>query len=98
MYQKAWCNRCVHDEMQDCRVWLLHLIHNGEDAARPLLDALIPRRADGLANEGCVMFIPSVQNREAPTDPCVACGGGGVQSKSRGFCPRCAGSGKEPRV
>ena len=58
-YQEEYCSRCVHDQKQDCAVWLAHLIHNyGENNKDDsILHLLIPRSKDGLGNEQCKMFI-----------------------------------------
>jgi len=55
-YQERYCQRCVHDTDQGCRVWWLHLVYNDEEDKRLMLDALIPRR-EGIYNGRCRMFI-----------------------------------------
>ncbi len=60
-YQERFCKLCVHDVKEDCRVWLAHLMENGNKESRTVLDALIPRTADGCGNEQCTMFLPLAQ-------------------------------------
>lgn len=56
-YQEKYCNHCVHDVKEDCRVWLAHLMQNGNKEESVVLDALIPRTDDKCGNEKCTMFI-----------------------------------------
>lgn len=58
-YQARYCDRCHHDRNSDCYIWALHLIHLGEDDMAYVLDALIPRSADGIGNEECRAFRPT---------------------------------------
>ena len=57
-YEERYCNRCIHDVGQSCRIWLLHLKHNGDDSWKLVLDTLIPQTPDGLDNEECRAFEP----------------------------------------
>jgi hypothetical protein len=64
-YQSQYCDNCVHDVDQSCRVWLLHLTYNYDAckdtergrALAEMLNGLIPRDADG-GNHECSMFVP----------------------------------------
>lgn len=58
IFQEQYCIRCVHDRNEDCRIWLLHLLHNGakeSSETQHILDTLMPRSEDGLTNT-CAMF------------------------------------------
>ena len=60
-YEARWCDRCVNQGPADgpgCWIWGEHMMHNYEDCNKPhsIMHRLIPRSADGLDNEKCVMF------------------------------------------
>jgi hypothetical protein len=63
-YEAQYCSRCVHQNGPDgtsgCAVWLAHLLDNYDECNQDesILDLLIPRTKDGLANERCRMFVP----------------------------------------
>lgn len=61
IYFERYCARCVHDANENCPVWAAHLIFNYDECNKPgsILHMLIPRSADGLGNEQCVMFLPT---------------------------------------
>ena len=60
MYEAEYCDRCVHQKVDDggCAVMMLHLIHNYDECNKPnsFLHVLIPREKDGVRNEQCKMF------------------------------------------
>lgn len=57
MYEGKWCNRCVHDISEEgCPIMMLHFFHQGEEAAQPLLDQIIPLNEKGY-NRKCKMFL-----------------------------------------
>ena len=61
MYRERYCDRCLHDRGGDgpmCPIWTLHLERNYKDCndATAILHRFIPRSADKLDNEACVMF------------------------------------------
>ena len=58
LYQEQYCSRCVHDEHNDCPVWLVHMLYNYEDADNPdsILHILIPLDKNG-NNEQCKLFV-----------------------------------------
>ena len=61
-YQNTYCDRCVHWENDNpCAVWGLHLLRNYKDCTDKdsALHMLIPRSADRLSNDKCLMFWPS---------------------------------------
>lgn len=68
-YLEMYCERCVHwKDVGDgrgvgCPVWDLHLQSNYKDCNDPksALHVLIPRSADRLSNEQCVMFHERVE-------------------------------------
>lgn len=62
IYQEDFCFKCVHDQDQNCRVWLAHLLYNYSFQEKSMLDLLIPRSKDGLSNDKCTMFIPLPPN------------------------------------
>jgi len=55
MYEEKYCDNCIHNE--GCQVWLLHLIHNYDEAnnEKSMLHKLIPMNDKGF-NEECTMF------------------------------------------
>ena len=59
-YESRYCDRCVHQKLDDggCAVWALHLVHNYEriEPINDALNALIPMSEDGLSNLECTMF------------------------------------------
>ena len=60
LYEAQYCARCLHGQGPDgnaCAVWALHLDENYNADTFDLLDALIPRSADGLKNLECRMFV-----------------------------------------
>lgn len=61
-YEAFWCAGCVHGTREDraCPVWVAHELHNYEECNKPnsILHELIPRSADGCANEQCLMYLP----------------------------------------
>lgn len=69
MYEERYCSKCVHYKPEDggCMVWLAHLIHNYDqhdnDGVKAVLDLLIPRKKDDLANEQCSMFHQDTSER-----------------------------------
>jgi len=55
-YQAEFCENCVHDDHQDCPIWALHLIYNGnEEMEQNVLNPLIPR--DGIWNAQCKLYV-----------------------------------------
>ena len=58
-YQDRFCDHCVHDENNDCPVWLAHLLYNGRDCNddESILHLLIPFTKDKLGNEQCLLFV-----------------------------------------
>ena len=64
-YEERYCKRCIHygpEEGPGCPIWFAHLLYayeecNSTSNAKTMLDMLIPRTADGLDNEQCVMFV-----------------------------------------
>ena len=58
-YRAQWCERCRHDVIGGCPLWLAQLEAN--DDQDHVLNSLIPRSADGLQNEMCRMFIKRVE-------------------------------------
>jgi len=64
IYREDFCSKCMHDQDQNCSIWLAHLIHNYEDCnnGKSILHLLIPRSKDGLGNDKCTMFIPLPPN------------------------------------
>ena len=58
MYEEEYCNKCIHDENQDCVILLAHHLYNYEDCnnKKSILHILIPRSKEGW-NEKCKMFI-----------------------------------------
>lgn len=61
-YRKKWCDRCLHDNLENsinCRVWVLHYIFNYPECDKldSFLHVLIPLSKDGLGNERCSMFV-----------------------------------------
>lgn len=64
LYQHKYCNRCIHDQNEDCPIWFMHLVHNGSGGAiGDILNTFIPR--EGIYNEKCVMFIPKEKVNES---------------------------------
>jgi hypothetical protein len=59
MYQEKYCNRCLNND--NCMVWTLHLLHNGDDTWKEALDAFIPEKGIGYLE--CTMF------RKVSNDP-----------------------------
>lgn len=64
LYQEQYCNRCKHDENNDCPIWLAHLVKNYEECNKKdsILHLLIPR--DGIRNLQCKMFIETKEPAE----------------------------------
>lgn len=64
IYRDQYCDRCVHDQNNDCAVLLAHLLYNYDDCNndKSILHLLIPRSKDGLGNDKCTMFIPLPPN------------------------------------
>ncbi len=67
MYQEQYCCNCYHDLKLDCKVWLLHLVYNGNDLMNPMLEKLIPVDENG-HNGKCSMFVPNEILKEVDTD------------------------------
>lgn len=70
-YEERYCARCVHDKDDSCPVLLLHLLWNydavGKDADQvkaKALNALWPRKADGIGNDACAMFFERPGEKE----------------------------------
>jgi len=78
-YQEAYCSECIHNQQEaGCPIWLLHMLHNYEECNKKesFLHILIPRSKDGLGNEVCSMFLPSLdpQYDHALASRCDQCG------------------------
>lgn len=39
-YHEKYCRRCYFDVHENCPIWVIHLLHNGEN--NPILDEFIP--------------------------------------------------------
>ena len=58
-YQARYCDRCVHDHVeQGCPCWQAHTMWNYEECnkADSVLHRMIPREEDG-ENGACVFFV-----------------------------------------
>jgi len=73
MYQNRWCDNCIHNKEDNCRVWFAHQLYNYDECNndKSILPLLIPRTKDGLDNEQCLMFVETQQGEKAPapTEP-----------------------------
>ena len=59
-WQEANCVRCANaDDLGACAIWDVHLMFNGEEPMRPVLDALIPFGVTG--NGPCKVFRAAVE-------------------------------------
>jgi hypothetical protein len=63
IYEAHYCERCIHfgpEEGPGCPIMLAHLVHNYDECNKEdsILHMLIPRSADGLTNEQCLLFVP----------------------------------------
>ena len=62
MFREKWCDRCIHDENNDCPVWNAHLafdyqqLKEGKEELRQVLDMLIPMK-DKIWPDKCKMFV-----------------------------------------
>src|SRR5678815_3346290 len=60
-YKERYCARCAHNqEDKPCAVLEAHMLYNYKEANKKgsILHILIPRTANGLANDECRMFWP----------------------------------------
>jgi hypothetical protein len=75
-FYAEYCSGCVHNVQEGggCSVWLLHMLHNYQECNKPdsFLHVLIPRNKDGLGNQACTMYLPSL-NPQVYADRCPVC-------------------------
>lgn len=55
LYQEQYCDRCIHDDQNDCPIWNAHLMFNGKDTHEGILEMFIPRDERG-ENQECRFF------------------------------------------
>ena len=78
-YEEQFCAKCIHgdgDGAGQCAVIAAHFARNYQECKNKdsILHMLIPRSADGLSNEQCLMFVERRTNarsdlRELPDSP-----------------------------
>lgn len=67
-YESRYCDRCKHQNQEvGCAVMLAHMLHNYKECnnEESILHLLIPRKAGGIGNEQCKMFLLSPDASEA---------------------------------
>lgn len=88
-YEAEYCDHCINQN--GCFIWDLHMSRNYEDCNNPdsILHVLIPRSADRLSNEQCVMFRNEVAEDEDDEQPgCGYCKSEDMEIKHEPWCRR----------